>query len=88
MQSQINLNRINCKGQGHKSSFEKYEKEILSFIINTWKLNLPVTTNLVIAKITNLYKEFSEKSRNAKLMSIYRFLKRNNLTLRRASHIG
>ena len=88
MQSQTNLNRINCKGQGHKSSFEMYEKEILSFIINTRKLNLPVTTKLVIAKITSLYKEFSEKSRNAKLMSIYRFLKRNNLSLRKSSHIG
>ena len=88
MQSQTNLNRINYKRQGHKSSFEMYEKEILSFIINTRKLNFPVTTKLVIAKITSLYKEFSEKSRNAKLMSIYRFLKRNNFTLRKSSHIG
>ena len=88
MKIQSNIYRINCIGQGVKSEYIEYEKEIIDFIINNRKLNLPATTSLVIAKICSLYNDFNKKNKNAQLMSVYRLLKRHNLSLRKASHIG
>ena len=54
MKAQYKQNKINCEGQGAKSSYYKFENEILNFINENRKYNIPVTTYMVISKIMNL----------------------------------
>lgn len=81
-------NKINFEEKGAKSSYFQYENEILNFIIENRKYNIQVTTSMVISKIISLYKEFSTKSKHAQLISVYRFLKRHKLSIRKSSHLG
>ena len=88
MKAQYKLNRINCSGQGVKARFFEYEEEIVNYIFDKRKSNIPVTKSMVIGKIGSLYDEFNRKTRFAQLLSVYRLLKRNNLSLKRTSHLG
>ena len=88
MKAQFKQNKINCKGQGAKSAFFKYENEIINFIDENRKYNIAVTTFMVISKIISLYKDFNLKSKHAQLLSVYKFLKRHNLSIRKSSHLG
>ena len=51
------------------------------------KYNIAVTTFMVISKIISLYKDFNLKSKHAQLLSVYKFLKRLNLSIRKNHHI-
>ena len=61
MKAETNLKRVNFHGQGVKSNFYENEKEIIQFIIDNRKLNLPISTSILIAKISSINEDFSKK---------------------------
>ena len=61
---------------------------MVQWILQNRKLDLPVTTSVVISYLLKLEPKFKEKTNNALKIWCCRFLKKNDFVLRRASHIG
>ena len=52
------------------------------------KLGIAINTGNIIIKAINLYPDFKHKNYNALLTWCYRFLKRNNFSIRQTTHLG
>jgi len=61
---------------------------LVQWILQNRKLDLPITTSVVISYLLKLEPKFKEKTNNALKIWCFRFKKKNNFVLRRASHIG
>ena len=61
---------------------------MINFIYENRKHNIAVITSMVLSKIISLYNEFSSKSNHAQLLIVYWLLKRNNLSVRKSTHLG
>jgi hypothetical protein len=73
---------------GPTSILHDIERELVEFVDEWRQKGLPVNRYNLVKKVIQLKPEFSEKSEQAAKMSISRFMARNNLTHRMATHTG
>ena len=73
---------------GPTSILHDIEQDLVDFVEEWRQKGLPVNRYSLVKKVIQLKPEFSEKSEHAAKMSISRFLARNNLTHRMATHTG
>lgn len=89
MKEQLNYKKYRITGGGAKSQLSKEnEIDIVNWIIQTRKLELPVTSTLVMKYILKITPELQDKTNKALICLTYRLLQKYNFVLRRASHIG
>ena len=65
-----------------------FDHEVLKFIDRLREDKKAVTTNMIIAKMIQLKPELKMKVKKTLQKRVYNFLKRNNYSIRKASHIG
>lgn len=80
--------RKRIEGGGRKSIIQNFETEIIHWIIDCRKLGICITTRSIIAFLYDTHPEVKEMNYHNLYKIILRFLKRNNLSIRKASHIG
>ena len=82
--------RIRCRfeGGGRHSETEDIENELLNWIQKMRKLGISINTANIIIKAIELFPAFKGKNYKTLLNWSYRFLKRNNYSIRRATHLG
>lgn len=89
LKKQNDIHKFRIAGGGAKNDLcEEKEIELVQWILQNRKLDLPITTSVVISYLLKLEPKFKEKTNNALKIWCFRFLKKNNFVLRRASHIG
>ena len=89
LEEQLNYKKYRIKGDGAKSQLSKEnELDIVNWIIQTRKLELPVTSTLVMKYILKIAPELQDKTNKAFICLTYRLSQKYNFVLRRASHIG
>jgi len=71
-----------------KSCFYDKEKELIYYFYELQKENIAVNSNLLIKKMYELKPALKDKSFNSIQKILYCILKKNNITIRKASHIG
>lgn len=49
---------------------------------------MPISTSILIAKISSINEDFSKKNKKAQLKSVYLFLKRYNLSIRQGQKLS
>ena len=64
------------------------KKKLYDFIIFNRKLGNPVTSTKVYNKFLQINPEEIKTDKETLLKRIYRFMKRNNLSIRRPTHVG
>ena len=64
----------------------EYEEYLCKYIDDLRKLNIPVSTSLIILEAINKVPDFIGKSYNAYHLWVYDFLKRNRYTIRKVTH--
>ena len=85
----MSYKKYRISGGGSKSQISKEnELIIVNWIIQTLKLELPVTSTTAINYILKLEPYLKDKSNKAIKCLIYRFLHKYNFVLRKATHIG
>ena len=77
-----------AKNAGHKSVSYSFEENILNWILYNRKLGVAITAKAIIAYTTKIIPEFKEKNLISLNNWFYRFMKRHNLVIRYASHLG
>ncbi len=84
--------QTNLKGQrirkAAKGPVSEFEHEILNFIDKLREEKKPVNTNMIVAKMINLNPELKQTKKQTLQHRVYRFLKKNHYSIRKASHIG
>ena len=89
LKEQLNYKKYRITGGGAKSQLSKEnELDIVNWNIQTQKLELPVTSTLVMKYILKIAPELQDKTNKALICLTYRLLQKYNFVLRRASHIG
>ena len=88
LQAVENAKRCNIPGQGNKTCIYEYENDLLEYIYKLRENNIAVTSSLLIKKIYSLNPDIRNKSYSSLHNTLYRILKRNNITLRKATHVG
>ena len=89
LKEQINYKKYMITGGGAKSLLSKEnELDIVNWIIHTLKLELPVSSTLVMKYILKIAPELQDKTNKALISLTYRLLQKYNFVLRRTSHIG
>ena len=83
-----NKDKLNLPGQGLKSCFYEKEADLIYYFYELLKENIAVNSNLLIKKMYELKPDLKGKSFNAAQKLLYRLLKKNNITIRKATHIG
>ena len=83
-----NSKKLNLPGQGKKNSFYEHENDLINYFNVLRKENIAVNSFLLIEKMYSLSSDLKEKSYNSIRKLLYRILKTNNITLRRATHLG
>jgi len=66
----------------------QFDHVVLKFIDRLREEKKPVTTNMIIAKMIQVRPELKQKKKQTLQKRVYRFLERNNYSIRKASHIG
>ena len=72
--------------KGPMSMVENIKEELIEYVTNWREKGFPVTRMCLIRKVGQLKPEFMEKSMEARKMAISRFLAKNNMTHRVATH--
>lgn len=89
LKEQLNYKKYRITGGGAKSQLSKEnELDIVNWIIQTRKIELPVTSTLVMKYILKIAPELKDKTNKALICLTYRLLQKYNFVLRRVSHIG
>ena len=89
LKSQTNFKKFRIEGAGAKSELPKEKKdELISWILQNRKLNLSITTSILIKYLLKIYPAFSNKKEHTLKVWCYTFLKNNDFVIRKASHIG
>ena len=83
-----NTKKINLPGQGIKSCFDEHEKEIIEYFYQLRSKKFTVNSTLLIQKIYSIKPDLKNNSYNSIRNILYRILKKNNITLRKATHSG
>jgi len=84
---QTNLNTCRIKKPG-ETPVSIFDHEVLKFIDKLREEKKPVTTNMIIAKMLQIRPELKNSCKGTLQKRVYRFLERNNYSIRKASHIG
>ena len=80
--------KINLPSQGRKSIFYPYENELISYFNELREKKIAVSSYILIEKIYTLNNDLKKLSYDSVHHLLYRILKKNNITLRKATHIG
>ena len=89
LKSQTNFRKFRIEGAGAKFELPKEKKdELISWILQNQKLNLSITTSILIKYLLKIYPAFSNKKEHTLKKWCYTFLKNNDFVIRKASHIG
>ena len=73
---------------GRKLKFQDYEKTVYDWIIYNRSLKLPINMYAIDKKFSELCPEFAKDVQGTRISRIYRFLIRNNLSIRKPTHVG
>jgi len=84
---QENLKCCRVKKPTVKTCYEN-DAEILNFVDKLREQKKAVTTNMIMAKMLQLKPELKELKKKTLQKRVYRFLDRNNYSIRKASHVG
>ena len=76
------------KTKGIITNLSKEEEKIMSWIIEKRENKKAISTKSLLAYACTLNRNLSLKNFNTQLKWVYRFIKRNVLSIRRISHIG
>lgn len=74
--------------QGNKSCIWDKEEELINYFYDLGKGNLPVNSSLLLKKLYSISPELKNKNFNENKKLLYRILKKYNITLRKATHLG
>ena len=83
-----NAKKYNLPEQGNKSCIWDKEEELINYFYDLGKGNLPVNSSLLLKKLYSISPELKNKNFNANKKLLYRILKKYNITLRKATHLG
>ena len=75
-------------GGGRKSNLDKYKKDLLYYILDIRRSGFAINVKTIIAYLYSIDDTFKKENIHSLEMKIRRFLERNNLRIRKASHIG
>lgn len=75
-------------GGGRKSNLEEFKKDLLYYILDIRRSGFAINVKTIIAYLYSINDNFKKENIHSLEMKIRRFLERNNLRIRKASHIG
>ena len=80
--------RYKIEPGGRHASTEDIEEKLLYWIQEMRKLGIAINTANIIIKAIELFPDFKNKNYHSLLNWCYRFLKRNNYSIRQSTHVG
>ena len=75
-------------GGRRKSNLEEFKKDLLYYILDIRRSGFAINVKTIIAYLYSINDNFKKENIHSLEMKIRRFLERNNLRIRKASHIG